>query len=60
MLNMTMAKRDGKIVKLDDVKTISMTKSRIIFTDKLNTTIMMDPNDIDVFEVRREGVNVYE
>lgn len=60
MLNMTLAKRDGRIIKLNDIRTISMTKSRIIFTDNLNTTIMVDPDEVDVFEIRREGVNVYE
>lgn len=60
MLNMTLAKRDGRIITLNDVRTISMTKSRIIFTDKLNTTIMVDPDEVDIFEVKREGVNVYE
>ena len=60
MLNMTLAKRDGKIIKLDDIRTISMTKSRIIFTDNLNTSLMGDPDEVDVFEIRREGVNVYE
>ena len=60
MLNMTLAKRDGKIIKLDDIRTISMTKSRIIFTDNLNTSLMVDPDEVDVFEIRREGVNVYE
>ena len=60
MLNMTLAKRDGKIIKLNDIRTISMTKSRIIFTDNLNTSLMVDPDEVDVFEIRREGVNVYE
>ena len=60
MLNMTLAKRDGKLIRLDDIRTISMTKSRIIFTDNLNTSIMVDPDEVDVFEVRREGVSVYE
>ena len=60
MLNMTLAKRDGKIIKLSDIRTISMTKSRIIFTDNLNTSLMVDPDEVDVFEIRREGVNVYE
>lgn len=60
MLNMTLAKRDGRIIKLNDIRTISMTKSRIIFTDNLNTSLMVDPDEVDVFEIRREGVNVYE
>lgn len=55
MLNMTLAKRDGKIIKLSDIRTISMTKSRIIFTDNLNTSLMVDPDEVDVFEIRREG-----
>ena len=60
MFNMTLLKRDGKIIKLNDVRTISMTKGRIIFTDTINSSIMVDPEEVDIFEVRREGVNVYE
>lgn len=60
MFNMTLLKRDGKIIKLNDVRTISMTKGRIIFTDNINSSIMVDPEEVDIFEVRREGVNVYE
>ena len=60
MFNMTLLKRDGKIIKLGDIRTISMTKGRIIFTDNINSSIMVEPEEVDVFEVRREGVNIYE
>ena len=60
MFNMTLLKRDGKIIKLNDVRTISMSKSRIIFTDNINSSIKVEPEEVDVFEVRREGVSIYE